>query len=102
MLALYTCIILALATATASLTITHAVIFRPVRNLAEKLGTWMGELFACPYCFSHWVSLFFVLIYRPRLIEFNIVIDLGVSWLVIIGIASVFSAAIFKAVDIIG
>lgn len=57
-----TLLALALATASVTLTLTRASIFRPWRYWIARKSKWLGKLFSCPYCMSHWVALVFVLL----------------------------------------
>ncbi|WKV51712.1 DUF1360 domain-containing protein [Dickeya fangzhongdai] len=78
--ALWACIVLSVAAASISFTITQTELFVPVRNMANKIGHMTGYLFHCFYCMSHWVVFAGVLIYRPVIISSgNIVVDLVVT-----------------------
>jgi len=55
-------ILLSLCVSTISITITKTRIFLPLRHWAHKQGWWLGTLLSCPYCLSHWVSGFFVIL----------------------------------------
>lgn len=92
-------IVTALAVATVSLTMTRAVISRPWRARIKKKSSWLGELFSCPYCFSHWASLVAVLIVRPTLTVTWYPIDVAISVFAVIALASMFCGLIFTAIN---
>ncbi len=56
-------IIISLAVASISFTISKSSIFKPVRLFICKHSSFLGELFSCPYCISHWVSFGFCIFY---------------------------------------
>ncbi len=68
--------ILALPVACIAWTVTHEEIFREPRDYCEKksknakslLERKFFYLFTCEYCFSHYISLFFILITRYTLL----------------------------------
>lgn len=102
-LTILTIIALGIAAGFVSLTLTKATIFEPFRDFfffrSEKnsIMKFLHDLVTCPYCFSHWVSLVMVCIWRPRLVNCGYIwIDLGISWFVIIGIASYAWGIFFK------
>jgi hypothetical protein len=69
-------IVLALAVASVSWTVTHEELFREPRELcaarAQRSRTLLQRkffyVFTCEYCFSHYVSLFFIAITNYRLL----------------------------------
>lgn len=96
-------IFLGIATGFISLTITKSNIFESFRNFfffrseKSKVMNFLNELFTCPYCFSHWVSLVMVCIWKPKIVNCGFaLLDLGISWFVIIGIASYSWGLFFK------
>lgn len=92
-------IILSLVVSTVSVTITKMKIFTWLRKLAKKVHSKVGELFLCPYCLSHWVTLFFVLIYRPRIIVADFfLLDYIVTGFLIVAIANIISLVICKSI----
>ena len=69
-------LVLALPIASIAWTITHEEVFRePRENCKEKAETGptlpvrkFFYLFTCEYCFSHWVTFFFLAVTRYRLL----------------------------------
>lgn len=53
-------IIVSLAVASISWTITKSLIFLFLRSFFCKRSKFLGNLFSCPYCLSHWVSFIFM------------------------------------------
>jgi hypothetical protein len=94
--ALYQIIILSLATGAIAVTISKAQVFASTREWIMKHNTWLGRLVSCSYCTSHWVAIFFVICYRPALIQRWIVLDLIVSVFVIVTLAAIVSGVISK------
>src|SRR5574340_202837 len=60
-------ILLSFVTASISFTITETALFRPLRDRVKEQSLLFGKLFACHYCFGHWVSFVLAALYRPRL-----------------------------------
>ncbi len=89
---------LSAAIAAISLTVTRAVVFRWWREWVDSKNKFIGELFTCPYCFSHWLSIAAVIIYQPRLVTSNILIlDLIVSIFVMVTVSSLFCGLVVRA-----
>ncbi|MEL0553283.1 MULTISPECIES: DUF1360 domain-containing protein [Klebsiella/Raoultella group] len=96
--ALWSCIVLSVAAASISFTITQTELFVPLRNFANKIGHMTGYLFHCFYCMSHWVVLAGVLIYRPVIISSgNIYIDLIITLFFTITLATFVSGFMFRS-----
>ncbi len=96
MTGLYHVVVLALATAAISVTVSKARLFAFVREWIAARNTWIGELISCSYCTSHWVAIAFVAIYRPVVISRWIVADLFVSVFSMVAIAAIVSGVIIK------
>lgn len=95
--ALWTCVVIAVAAASISYTITMTELFAPVRAWAQKLGHMVGYLFTCFYCMSHWAVIAAILIYQPRLIQSgSLVCDLIVSAFFTITITSLVCGLMFR------
>lgn len=60
-------LLLSLACAGISTTITEMEIFKGVREWIKSKSTWLGKLFSCGYCMSHWIAFGLVIVYQPRL-----------------------------------
>lgn len=48
--------VLALAVSAISVTVTKSSVAKPMREWIKSRSPFLGKLFSCPYCFSHWVS----------------------------------------------
>lgn len=95
--ALWECLVIAIAAASISYTITMTELFAPVRSWSQKLGHMIGYLFTCFYCMSHWVVIAAVLIYRPRLIQSDLLsVDLIVSIFFTITVAAFACGLLFR------
>jgi len=58
---LYGSLLLAMAVASISMTITKSSLFSGFREKTSKIGKLFRELFNCPYCLSHWIAIIGVL-----------------------------------------
>lgn len=93
----WTCLVIALASGTVSITITQTELFAPLRALMQKAGHMTGYLFQCFYCMKHWIVGIFVLIYQPMLVKSDFwLIDLIVSWFFTVTISTFVSGLVFK------
>lgn len=87
-------IILSLATAVIAVTITKAGVFEWLRVWVFDRNEFLGELFHCSYCMSHWVAFAMVLIYRPVIIPRYSIIDFFVSAFVMVAFSSIIAGFI--------
>ncbi|WP_321822630.1 MULTISPECIES: hypothetical protein [unclassified Burkholderia] len=95
--ALWTCIVIAFAAASISITVTQTVIFAPIRTWADKANSTLGYLFQCFYCFCHWVVIAAVAFYRPTLLPGgNLIVGWLVSVFFTVTIATMLSGVMFK------
>lgn len=96
--ALLDLLVLALAIATVSMTISKTYIFRALRDFLEERSEWLEKLFSCPYCLSHWLSFAAVALYQPRPIESGfLIVDLAVSAFAVVCLSAWFGGLIFRA-----
>jgi hypothetical protein len=89
--------ILSLPVASITWTVTHEEIFRELRDDCATRSRTCRRLvqrkffyvFTCEYCFSHYVSLAFVVLtgYRLLLDDWR---GLGIAWLSVVGLANVY------------
>ena len=95
--ALWVCLVIAIASASVSMTITQTELFVPVRAFTEKLGHMIGYLFKCFYCMNHWVVIAGMVFYHPRVIVSDyILVDWIVSTFFTITLSSYISGFMFK------
>lgn len=93
-------VICAAAVATISMTLAKASIFASVRERVAKRSAFFGKLLNCPYCTSHWAALFVIGYFQPRPVSTQFLfIDLVLSWLTAVAIATFFSQTIGKVYD---
>jgi hypothetical protein len=89
--------VMAVAIGVVSLTITQATIFEWLREWIADRSEFLGELFECPYCMSHWIALLVMLIYRPQLLSTgHLWPDLVVSWFALVGLGSLVSGILLR------
>lgn len=89
----YVILILAAATAAASVTIAWTRIFAWPRDwIVAHCWDWLGHLVTCHYCIGHWVAAALVAVSMP----WHGVISYVVSWLAVTGVAGIFSSLILK------
>ena len=92
-------IVAALAVSAVSLTMTKARLTRPLRQSVGSRSAWLGELFDCPYCFSHWVSFAAVAVARPVVTSTGLLlIDLLISAFAVIALAAMFSGLVYRSI----
>jgi hypothetical protein len=93
-------IVLSFVVSPICLTVTKTTFFKPVRVFIKSHSKWLGKLFSCPYCFSHWTSFAAVAVFKPVVIScgFFFLIDYAVSAFVMIALANLISGLIFKSI----
>lgn len=82
-------LLLSLATASISFTVTESRLFAPFRGLVCRVHPKLGELLSCGYCLGHWVAFALTAIYRPRLMDAWWPLDYFLTALVIAWLAGV-------------
>lgn len=58
-------VILGLAVSAMSVTLSMSALCQGLRDWMADRHRWLGKLFRCPYCLSHWLALGAVLWCRP-------------------------------------
>jgi hypothetical protein len=53
---LFEMLLIGLAVASITMTISMSNLMEPLRVQVSKLGRWARELIHCPYCLSHWFA----------------------------------------------
>jgi ABC-type Fe3+ transport system permease subunit len=96
------CAVLGIAAAVVALTVTKSSLFAPIRDRLEG-RRFLGKLSSCPYCFSHWAALGFVLAARPDILPgrhpaFQVV----VGSLVVVAFAMPTALAVFLSYKRVG
>jgi ABC-type phosphate/phosphonate transport system permease subunit len=93
-----TVVVLALAVSAASMTLTKAKLFSPIRDRIDNRSEWFGELVGCPYCMSHWLAFAATAVYQPRIVHSGTeLFDYFVTALAIVALAAFSSGLIFRA-----
>ena len=90
-------LIIGIATGAISLLLTKSAVFNFLHDWLEKHIPFVGKILDCTWCTSHWVALFFVLIYRPRLLNVFAPVDYLVSIFVLVFIGSLVARTIYSA-----
>ncbi len=88
---LFIVFLVAIAVGVIVTTVTKASIFKPLREFLKRKNKWLGKLFSCSYCFSHWVSAIAALFLLPEITGRGFFFDWGLSTLIIIFIGSMIS-----------
>ena len=93
-----------LVTATITLTVSRARIFRFLRLFLKKYAPFLYELVSCPYCLAHWTSLFIVTLIHLRSEVFlsTGVFNLLLSALALVPPSCVIMAVMHKCIETIG
>lgn len=91
-------ILLGLAIASITMTITKSNVMEYPRDQVSKLGRWVRELVHCPYCLSHWLAFAVVwLEFGPLPLGQFVLVSFGV--ITIASFASLGIATLFLVLD---
>ncbi|WP_432699380.1 DUF1360 domain-containing protein [Kluyvera cryocrescens] len=94
---LTTCLMIALAASSISMTVTQTELFAAFREWTAKKNALMGHLFQCFYCLSHWVVFAGMAVYRPALLNSGFaLIDWVMTAFITITLATLISGLMFK------
>ncbi len=94
---LITCLMIALAASSISMTVTQTELFAAFREWMTKKNAMMGHLFHCFYCLSHWVVFGGMLVYRPALLHSGFAfIDWVMTAFITITLATLINGLMFK------
>jgi len=80
---MFTILGLVLATATTTLTLARARIFKPFRDWVSGRSEFWGDLVNCTYCTSHWVAFFYAAIGARRVADHLGMSNVLLVWLVL-------------------
>lgn len=95
--ALWTCLVIAVASSSISITIAETELFVPWRACTGKVHYKLGYLFSCFYCLSHWVVCLGIAIYRPVVVSSGyLMVDWIVSAFFTITLSTFISGLMFK------
>ena len=84
-------LIMALATATVSVTVGQSKLFAPLRAWVKEHWDLGGELISCPYCLGHWVALGVGPVYWSGPVD---VATVTTVWLATVALAALISGTI--------
>lgn len=94
---LSTCLMIALASASLSMTITQTELFAALRAWTARKNDLLGHLFSCFYCMSHWMVAAGMLLYRPALLHSGIgLIDWLMTAFVVLTVTTFINGLLFK------
>lgn len=107
---LYHVIVIGIATGAISLFITKSALLNSFHAWLEKKSPFLEELLSCPWCTSHWVGAFLLLIYQPWLLDWGwrpawmvllepvlLPVDFLVTLMVVVAVAAVTAGVIYRA-----
>lgn len=94
---LITTVVLGIAIGAVSFTIARTKITQPLRAKIAGKNTWLGNLVGCPYCVSHWLSFAAAGLYRPRIVDLWLPLDVLVAAMVMVAISAFTWGLIHKA-----
>lgn len=86
----------AIAIAAVSMTVTKATLFKGVREKLKPIR-FFGGLFACPYCFSHWMSALVAWVFGLKLTPAHPALDFLLVTFVLVVMSAPFAWVIFKS-----
>ncbi|AKL14207.1 TPA: DUF1360 domain-containing protein [Kluyvera intermedia] len=94
---LTTCLMIALAASSISMTVTQTELFAAFREWTTKKNAMLGHLFHCFYCLSHWVVFGGMLVYRPALLQSGFaLIDWVMTAFITITLTTLINGLMFK------
>jgi hypothetical protein len=94
---LTTCLMIAMAASSISMTVTQTELFAAFREWTTKKNALMGHLFHCFYCLSHWVVFGGMAVYRPVLLNSGFaLIDWVMTAFIVITITTLINGLMFK------
>lgn len=94
---LWTCVVIALAASSISLSITQGELFAPLRKWMQKAGHMIGHLFQCFFCVSHWTVFLGIAIYRPVIVDSGFaLVDWVVAGFFSLTLSTLVSGLLFK------
>ncbi|OMP89816.1 DUF1360 domain-containing protein [Raoultella terrigena] len=94
---LTTCLMIALAASSISITVTQTELFASFREWTAKKNALVGHLFQCFYCLSHWVVFGGMAVYRPALLNSGFaLVDWVMTAFITITFATLISGLMFK------
>lgn len=86
-------LLMALATGTITVTVSRSTVFARLRQAIAARSAFLGKLFYCTYCFSHWAAAFSVLAFaQPRH-----VLEFLWQWLAVTAVAAPVIAGIMHS-----
>lgn len=96
--------LLSVAVGAISMVVTKSPLLNKFHSWVEKRSPFLEEMLSCPWCTSHWVAGFFVVVFGPihleRTANWTLVpLDYIVSIFAVVGLASVTSKLITSAYD---
>lgn len=98
---LYHVILIGIATGAISLFITKSALLNSFHTWLEKHSPFLEELLSCPWCTSHWVGAFFLLVYQPWLLNagslFLLPVDCLVTLMAVVTVAALTARIIYSA-----
>jgi len=93
-------LMIALASASISFTISTTSIFLWLRELVSPLHHKIEELIHCPWCLSHYVSLFFLAIFMtPRSFTFEYCSYFILAWFSVQGVVALLHYVYLRAYE---
>lgn len=93
----WSCLVIALAASSLSLTLTQTELFAPWRRFAARIHPQIGHLASCFYCTSHWVVFAGIALYQPAIIHSGYaLLDLLTTAFFTLTLATLTSGVMFK------
>lgn len=95
---LITIIILSAAISAFTSTMSLAGITVSMRDWLMGKNQFLGKLFSCPYCLSHYIALLIIIWYRPVVVmSSSIIIDSIISLFTLVAISAIMTGQIKRA-----
>jgi hypothetical protein len=68
---LYHVAVIGIATGAISLFVTKSALLNSFHEWLEERSPFLEKLLSCPWCTSHWVGAFFLLVYQPLILDWT-------------------------------
>jgi hypothetical protein len=94
---LYTLLMLALVSATVSVTVSRASIFNRPREWLSDRSEFFGKLLSCPYCLSHWVAFALVAVHHPQVLPVHWAVNFLTASFAVVTLTAFMMGGMFAA-----
>jgi len=91
-------IMLSLAVSAMSITVTKSSLFRGFRLSLKSKSEFLGKMFSCSYCFSHWISALVIIGFHTQFVMIGGPIDnYAISIFALIALSNIITGIILRS-----